>query len=43
MGSFADPGSSMGRSLLGRLEDEDDANQGRLLGMDLISASDEAA
>ena len=27
----------MGRNLLGRLEDEDDANQGRLLGIDLIS------
>ena len=29
----------MGRSLLGRLVDEEDANQGRLLGIDLISAS----
>jgi hypothetical protein len=29
----------MGRNLLGRLEDEDDANQGRLLGIDLTSAS----
>ena len=29
----------MGRSLLGRLEDEEDVNQGRLLGIDLISAS----
>lgn len=39
MGSFAGSGSPIGRNLLGRLEDEDDANQGRLLGMDLISTS----
>lgn len=39
MGSFADSDSPMGRNLLGRLEDDDDANQGRLLGIDLTSAS----
>jgi len=38
VGSFVEYGSPVGRNLLGRLEDEDDANHVRLLGKDLISA-----